>query len=109
MTTSPLKQPSARRAASDQPEQSESDAAIAQIRKVVIDSLELLGVPSPLKLVADILAVQGHRVTLRQLARLRHIEQREHRTASPAGEPFVVPALSTLDLRALRVSLTMSS
>ena len=112
MTTLPHTQPGAtggERAptASDQPEQ--SDAAFAEIRERVLEALELLGVPSPLKLLADILAIQGHRVPLRQLARLRHGEQREHQSTDAPGERFLVPAVSTLDLTALSGSLALST
>ena len=112
MTTLPHTQPGAtggERAptASDQPEQ--PDAALADIRARVLEALELLGVPSPLKLVADILEVEGHRVTLRQLARLRHADRREHQSTDSSREPFLVPALSTFDLTALRGSLALST
>jgi hypothetical protein len=112
MTTLPHTQPGAtggERAptASDQPER--PDAASAEIRERVLDALELIGVPSPLKLLADVLAIQGHRVTLRQLARLRHAEQREHHASTATGERFLVPALSTLDLTALSGSIALSS
>jgi hypothetical protein len=91
-------------AASDQPEQ--PDLVIEQSRAVVLDSLDLLRVPSPLKLIADVLAVQGQRVTLRQLARLRHTHRREHHSA---GERFLVPPLSTFDLTPLSGSLAVST
>lgn len=109
MTTLPHMQPGGERArtASDQPEQ--SDAALADIRESVLEALELLDVPSPLKLIADTLAVQGQRVTLRQLARLRYADQREHHATHGTGQRFLVPALSTLDLTAVSGSLALST
>jgi hypothetical protein len=112
MPTLPLKQPSASRGertttASDQPDH--ADAASAEMRELVLDSLEMLAVPSPLRLVADVLAVQGQHVTLRQLARLRQSDRRELQATNPSSQRCLVPGLSTLDLTALNRTLALST
>ena len=86
-----------------------AERASTRLRQHVIEVLELLQVPTPRRLLQDLLAARGISVELGQLSRLGRAEKLGPRTNAAPTTPALVPAISSLDLTAIPSTLTCSS
>jgi hypothetical protein len=86
-----------------------SDQAATRLRDQVIEILDLINVPTPRRLLQDVLACRGVAVDPGQLSRLRGAEERAFRASPTDATCWLLPAISCLDLTAIPGTFTCST